>query len=153
MCDDAEVCDEWDLALCPAGSRTCPTVAAGDTASFEVPVMSRIVTGFYQTMMDIAVREGRNPPEFELIAEVRLVGTVDGEEVISEPFEYPVKLCLGCLVDYPDGSDVSRISGPDCCGARSSRINCYPGQDDPFDCHLCTRTLPEICNFGRLTCG
>ncbi|MCC7536472.1 MAG: hypothetical protein IT379_09670 [Deltaproteobacteria bacterium] len=153
VCDNPTGCETWDIDLCEGG--TCPTVAAGESGSFEVPVLPRLVTGYFQTIMDGAVREGRIPPEFRLQSVARLIGTAsDGStEVESEPFSFVVNLCLGCLVAFPEGSDSPAIPGEDCCGGGApADQGCYPGQDAPIDCRSCVRTLPEICNYGRVTC-
>jgi hypothetical protein len=78
---------------------------------------------------------------------MRLVGTADGgAEILSPPFTYPLRVCLGCLVEFPDGSDSGSVPGPDCCaGAPTSRA-CLPGQDDPIDCRSCVMSAPEVCN-------
>jgi len=150
-CDLGASCEEWDLDLCDPGP--CPTVPAGDTASFEVPILPRLVTGFYQTQLDGAVMEGRVPPEFDLTSEVTLLGTSGSADVESNTFDMKVHLCLGCLVEFPPGSDSPSIPGPDCCGRGAPLPACYPGQDDPIDCRRCIMTSPEICNFGKLSCG
>lgn len=149
-CGQPEDCSSWDLDLCEGG---CPVVPAGDTASFEVPILPRLVTWYYQSMIDDAVRSGRVPPEFRLRSSVTLVGSAGGREVVSPPFAFVTTLCLGCLVAFPDGSDAPELPGPDCCGAGAPARSCYPGQDAPIDCRDCIRTLPEICNFGRTSCG
>lgn len=149
-CHLPDGCDEWDIEVCAAG---CPRVPAGGTASFEVQALPRVVTGYYQIMMDAAVREGRRPSEHDIRSVVRLVGNAGAREVISDPFDFITHLCLGCLVTFPPGSDSPGIPGEDCCGAGVPEESCYPGQDEPVDCRLCTRTSPEVCNFGRTSCG
>lgn len=148
-CHLPEGCDEWDIDVCEGA---CPVVEAGSTASFEVQVLPRVVTGYYQIMMDVAAREGRRPPQFDIRSVVQLVGETDSGEVLSEPFEFVTTLCLGCLVEFPPGSDDPSLPGPDCCGSGGIPSSCYPGQDAPIDCHLCVSTSPEVCNFGRTRC-
>jgi len=152
-CDLGEVCEEWDLSTCNAADPTdCPVVRANDSAAFAVSILPRVVTGYFQMQLDAAVLEGRTPPEYELRSTVRLIGHSDRGDIESTPFAYELTLCLGCLVEFPPGSD-STLSGPDCCAGTPTSTSCYPGQDDPIDCRLCVRTSPEVCNFGRLTCG
>ena len=148
-CHLPEGCDEWEVDLCDGG---CPVVEAGSTASFEVQALPRVVTGYYQIMMDVAAREGRRPPQFDIRSVVRLVGETDTGEIVSAPFEFVTTLCLGCLVEFPPGSDDPALPGPDCCGPATIPTSCYPGQDEPIDCHLCVTTSPELCNFGRTRC-
>lgn len=143
---------EWDVEL-DACLVECPVVPASGTASFEVPVLPRAVTQFLATSMDEAVLDGRAPPEYRLVVNAVLVGTSGGAEVRSAPFEVEVRLCLGCLVTFPPETDSPSVAGPDCCGAGAPEPSCLPGQDDAVDCRDCIRTLPEICNFGRLSCG
>lgn len=144
--------DSWDLDL-GACALECPVVPANGAASFEVPVLPRVVTAHLAAGMDDAVAEGRVPPEYRLVSTVVLEGTSEGASVRSDPFDYEVRLCLGCLVTFPPGTDSPAIDGPDCCGDGVPETTCAPGQDGPIDCRACIRTLPEICNFGRLSCG
>lgn len=148
--DVGVVYDAWDLEL-DACASACPLVPASGTASFEVPVLPRSVAQYVGQLMDDAVAEGRTPPEFRLIASITLV-TSSGRR--SAPFDFEVRVCLGCLVEFPAGTDAPGIAGPDCCGGGAAPApSCLPGQDAPIDCRACVRTLPEICNFGRLSCG
>lgn len=150
-CEGDVACEEWEEDLCALGE--CPRIAAGSTASFEVPALPRDVTGYYQGEMDFAVSEGRAPPEYSLVAELRLVADGASGTVESDGFSYPIRLCLGCLVEYPPGSDSPALAGPDCCGDAPSEPACQPGQDGPISCADCRVSSPEICNFGRLTCA
>ena len=147
------LCREWDLPLCAPGGA-CPVMLPGRSASFEVPALPRVVTAYFQGLMDGAVAEGRVPPEFRVVSRVVLEGTLaDGTAVSSDEHEHEIRLCLGCLVTFPPGSDSPLVDGPDCCGAGAPLPACFPGQDDPIDCRRCARSFPELCNFGRLSCG
>ncbi len=125
---------------------------AGSTASFDVPALPRAVTGYFQSMMDQAVSIGRRPPEFFLTTTVQLIGDAGGREIIGPEYRYDIQLCLGCLVEFPAGTDDPALPGPDCCGGGTATPSCYSGQDEAIDCRLCITTLPEICNMGRTTC-
>ncbi|MEM9074628.1 MAG: hypothetical protein AAGE52_39400 [Myxococcota bacterium] len=141
-----DVCAAWDEDLCDGA---CPEIPAGEARSIEVPAMPRVLTAFFLGQMDDAVREGRTPPEFDIDAEIELL--TDGEAASS--FVFPLRLCLGCLVSFPEGTDRASIPGPDCCGAGTPvEDGCYPGQDVPFSCRRCVSTVPELCNFGRRIC-
>lgn len=141
-------CSSWNLSLCDRGE--CPRVLAHDTASFEVPALSRVVSGYFLGQMDAAVLEGRRPPEFDVVAEVTLIRS---DLVASKPFRFPIHLCLGCLVTFSDTSDSATRPGMDCCGFdRADDDGCYPGQDHGYSCRRCYQTVPEICNYGWLTC-
>ncbi len=145
-------CDEWDLSACPAADPLdCPVVPADGTASFPVPILPRFVTVYFQEMLDSAIVAGRTPPEFDLVVTVRLRGTSTDGAIDSADFDYELKLCIGCLVTFPTGTD-SVLPGPDCCALGAPEPACIPGQDDPVDCRRCVTTSPEVCNFGRLTC-
>ncbi len=139
-------CNTWDIDMCEDG---CPRVPANDTASFEVPALARVVSGYYLGQMDAAVLDGRRPPEFEIEAEVTLLTS---DLIASEPFRFPIRMCLGCLVTFPEESDSAARPGQDCCGFHRDEDSCFPGQDEGYSCRLCYQSVPEICNFGWLTC-
>lgn len=146
------LCRDWDLEVCDGG--VCPVVPAGGSASFPVSALPRVVTAYFQSLMDGAVAAGRVPPEFRVVSHIVLEGTTsEGLSIASEEYEHELRVCLGCLVEFPPGSDSPDIEGPDCCGGGEPLPACLPGQDDPVDCRRCVRTLPEICNFGRLSCA
>lgn len=151
VCDRGELCSEWEIPLCEGSG--CPVLPARETTSFEVPVLPRLVAAWIVRELDIALRAGRAPPTFELSMRVQLVGDRDGEQVISPVFDYPLDICLGCLVTFPLGTDSPAVPGPDCCGGGFPEPACYPGQDEGIDCRRCLRTSPEICNFGRFSCA
>ena len=146
-CTDPEGCGEWELEV--RGDRVLPP---GEPRTFEVAAMPRVATSWYQGQMDADVREGRAPQRFDLTLQVELLGRSDGEQLVGPPFLYPLRLCLGCLVEFPEGTDSPALPGPDCCGPGRPVASCYSGQDDPIDCRACIGTLPEVCNWGRTSC-
>ena len=151
-CDLGETCEVWDLDVCAGGS--CPVVPVRDRIAFDVPSLPRLVTAYFQGMLDTAVREGRNPPEFELRSNVTLLGTTAaGDAIESAEFQYEIRLCLGCLVVFPEGSDNPSLPEADCCGGPPTLTSCHPGQDDPIDCRACIVSSPDVCNFSRLSCS
>jgi len=137
----------WEIDLC--GRGPCPTTRAVGTSTFEVPILPRSVASFYQDQLLAVLLSGRTPGVIDMIVRMHLV-TDEGEE--TPQFEYPVTLCLGCLVTFPEGSDDPRRRGEDCC-AGTPRTSCYPGQDEAVDCQVCRETTPEICNYGHFSCG
>lgn len=152
VCPGGGLCDEWELETCAGGS--CPVLAARGGTVIEVPALPRSVTAYFLGLMDAAVAEGRAPPELRVVSRVVLRGrTASGRDVESGEYAHDLRVCLGCLVEFPPGSDSPLIDGPDCCASGEPLPACYPGQDDPVDCRRCIRTVPEICNFGRLGCG
>jgi len=151
-CTDG-ACEEFDLPICDSvDDPACPVVPARGRASFVAPILPRVVTGYFQGMMDAAVASGRIPPAFFLTATVQLVGYAGTREVVGPAFTYDIELCLGCLVEFPPGTDDPSLPGPDCCGAGPAAETCFAGQDGPIDCRSCVTTLPEICNMGRTSC-
>ena len=153
VCEGGERCSEWTLPLC-SFAGDCPTIPAGGAASFEVPVLPAPVTRYFLGELDAAVAEGRTPPEYRTIPSVRLSGEgASGEAYASPPFELDLRVCLGCLVTFPDAADLPGLPGEDCCGPGLPPTTCLPGQDDPIDCRACRAIVPEICNFGILTCS
>jgi hypothetical protein len=148
VCAGGEVCEHWIEELCTGGE--CPTIAPGERESFEVPALSPFITRYYQSGLDLAIMEGRVPPEYRLRVQLVLETSTGA---MSDPFFYELTICLGCLVEYPPGTDDPRLPGPDCCGAAAPLPEaCYPGQDEAILCRDCIRTVPEICNFGRFSC-
>lgn len=154
QCEGGRVCSEWELPVCEQDSA-CPVVPAHGTASFEVDILPRVLTTYFQGMMDSAAESGQTPPQFQLISLIELEGvTSRGAILRSERFSFPVRLCLGCLVAFPVESDDPQVSGEDCCGEGGElQPSCYPAQDEPVDCRECTRTSPFVCNFGLPACG
>jgi hypothetical protein len=149
ICAGGLVCDHWVEELCTGSD--CPTIAPGESASFEIPALSSFITRYYQSGLDLAISEGRVPPQYE-VRSTMVLETSDG--VMSDPFSFELTICLGCLVEYPAETDDPRIPGQDCCGGGPPASDaCYPGQDDMIDCRECIRTVPEICNFGLLSCN
>ncbi len=150
-CEGGEVCSVWEQLGCDGVG--CPVVPARDEGRIAIRVMPRVVTTFLLQRFEEAVIEGRAPPIYDLIATVTLRGVSAGEPVVTPPFEFPIQVCLGCLVEFPEGTDDPAIPGPDCCAGGVSLPTCLEGQDAPIDCRRCRGIYPELCNFGRPSCG
>lgn len=60
--------------------------------------------------------------------------TLGGIKLESSEFEYPVDLCLGCLVDKTQAMDCSMASM-----TSSANAPCVVGQDQSIDCRLCAK--------------
>jgi hypothetical protein len=80
------------------------------------------------------------------VAEVSVFGkTVGGLELESAKLRYVVKVCKGCLIDFPpealQAGVCSRFDQP------PTQIPCRAGQDDAVDCRLCASNQ-EICRGG-----
>jgi hypothetical protein len=66
------------------------------------------------------------------------------ESIETQPFEFPLTVCNGCLVQFPPDSvdpvlaDVEKK--PNCAKAAvgaTTSVACFPGQDLPIDCRSC----------------
>ncbi len=78
-----------------------------------------------------------------LTASIRLEGkTLAGHVVETPSFEYTIKVCDGCLIDYPLDADDPSTPAYDCVSGTDapSSQSCVMGQDDRIDCRLCAAT-------------
>ena len=70
--------------------------------------------------------------------------TLDGTDVTTYPFLFPLTVCKGCLLSFPP--DASEGDGPPNCRdvskVESAKTPCILGQDDPVDCRLCRVQKP-----------
>jgi hypothetical protein len=84
------------------------------------------------------------------IAHVKLFGaTLGNQSVESSEFVFPIDICHGCLITFPQGSqndqEAAATGKPNCDGPLSSSSSgaqtiiqpCVLGQDQPVDCRLC----------------
>ena len=64
--------------------------------------------------------------------------TIDGASIESAPFHYLVKVCLGCLIDYPPAT----LQNNTCTRQLDETLErpCRQGQDDFVDCRRCAAT-------------
>jgi hypothetical protein len=82
-------------------------------------------------------------------------------DIESTPFYFPVTVCCGCLVNFPNGSDLAEVDGPDRpdCNSGMAMASCNLGQDSTVDCRACSSTNPEFCQprgfspTGATTCS
>jgi hypothetical protein len=80
------------------------------------------------------------------VAEVRVFGkTVGGLEVESAAIRYVIRVCNGCLVDFPPAA----LSAMGQCTMPTDQalgdLPCRPGQDAVVDCRTCARSNPATC--------
>ncbi len=83
-----------------------------------------------------------------LVAKIRVLGTaLNGTELTSSELTLPIKVCTGCLVQYPPGAaDPTQAAGAGYqCSTSDSEPNaapppCVTGQDVPFSCVVCSAT-------------
>lgn len=83
-----------------------------------------------------------------ILVKLTAFGTSLGQnDIESTPFYFPVTVCCGCLLNFPNGSDFAEVEGeqrPDC-NAGMALATCAVGQDQPVDCRSCASTLPSVC--------
>jgi hypothetical protein len=79
-----------------------------------------------------------------LVSFVRITGKTLGEsEVTSNEFQFVVKACNGCLVQFPPEADDPNLDGVDCLApVEANNLGnatqpCLIGQDSLIDCRLC----------------
>lgn len=95
------------------------------------------------TGIDLAA-ELSNPAEVRTrVAVVSVFGkTIGGLEVETAPHSYVIRVCEGCLIEFP----ADAFTAMDVCGASNTGDNqiapCRTGQDDPVDCRLCSGSNP-----------
>lgn len=71
-------------------------------------------------------------------ADVQVFGdTLGGKSITSADLLFPISVCNGCLVSFPAAALDPTQPGK-CVGDTTATLPCYPGQDDPIDCRLCT---------------
>jgi hypothetical protein len=89
-----------------------------------------------------------NPAEIRTrVAKVTVFGkTIGGLEVESAPFSYVIRVCEGCIVNFP-ASSYDPVLGCTGSGAESApETPCHVGQDDPVDCSVCAGQN-DFCTF------
>ncbi len=66
--------------------------------------------------------------------------TLGGRSIESTDLTYPISTCQGCLVSFPSNAYDPANPSAGCTGDPSGATTpCYPGQDVPIDCRLCTQ--------------
>jgi hypothetical protein len=77
-----------------------------------------------------------------IIVTIQIFGTTTGGiDVLTQPFDYPVSFCSGCLVYCPPGVDTDTATLGCQCDCNNGAVDtgeipCLPGQDAPLDCRL-----------------
>jgi hypothetical protein len=127
--------------------------AAGGTPGYIA--MSVVIVNAATVQNELAALSGGS--DVHLITYTKMFGkTLGGQYVESNEFEFPVSLCVGCLISFA----VSDIS-PTCpvlncigggAGSATATEPCSPGQDIPTDCSLCRGNNP-LCNPNFLRCN
>jgi hypothetical protein len=84
-----------------------------------------------------------------VVANIKIFGkTLGGVDLESGEFQFPVRVCVGCLVDFSSGDDPA-VAGRDCnvqigTGTATVVLPCAPGQDEATPCQLCS-SFSELC--------
>jgi hypothetical protein len=87
-------------------------------------------------------------PLITRVAEVSVFGkTIGGLEIESSPFTYLIRVCYGCLVEFPAEAQ-GAVNTFECTSALDEApvTPCRPGQDEGVDCRLC-QSANEACLF------
>lgn len=92
----------------------------------------------------------------DLQLRIRIEGrTVAGRKIGSNEFSYPLRVCVGCGVNFPPESlDTTAVRQPNCRNIEgytpTGLEQCYAGQDDATDCRL---VCPGLVASDRDTLG
>ena len=81
-----------------------------------------------------------------IVADVQIEGVMgDGTAISSNVFSFPLRVCRGCLLDYPLDADNPATTELDCSmqGEVEPVVPCRMGQDEPVDCRLCKRIISQ----------
>ncbi len=99
------------------------------------------------TLLDAATTAGirvQGTDSRLVIANVKVFGqTLGGVDLESGEFQFPIRICSGCLVDFSGGDDPAN-PGLDCNlpvaagSGGATALPCRPGQDEATPCQLCT---------------
>jgi hypothetical protein len=79
-----------------------------------------------------------------VVANAKVFGkTLGGVDLESGEFQFPIRVCNGCLLDFSTGDDLA-VQGRDCnrtidttAGGGGSEPPCTPGQDENTPCQFC----------------
>jgi len=90
-----------------------------------------------------------------VLAKIRVFGDSLGNvSVTSSELDFPIRICQGCLVRYPAASNdpaAAKANTYSCTRSASTTQTttetapCLLGQDQPFDCTLCSSTTIALC--------
>jgi hypothetical protein len=84
----------------------------------------------------------------QILSNIQVFGkTLGGESVQSNVFQFPIELCIGCLVSGLAGNTCGSLLMP----ASSTTSPCQVGQDQPIDCSMCQSA--NVCICGMPTCN
>jgi hypothetical protein len=115
----------------PAGTNA-PSYGVVNVTLIDKPTMDRIAGGVTRANPRIVV------------ANVKVFGqTLGGVDLESGEFQFPIRVCRGCLVSFAGGDDPNK-DGIDCLlplqtsgGGAATQLPCVPGQDEGTPCQFC----------------
>ena len=127
----------------PAGS-TIPSFTPIGVNIIDLPTMRLIATLPSDRRLPTDLPFGESKL---VLANIKVFGqTIGGVDLESGEFQFPIKVCNGCLVTFAKGDD-PLAAGVDCTLALNdtdtSTLPCEVGQDESTPCQLCR---------GRLAC-
>ena len=134
-----------DGAVLSGAEYTAPTAGfidqkEGETEAYGLAGAILVDANTAAALRDSAVVQ-------EVVSEVVVRGrTLGGNELESGPFAFPISICNGCSVFFPDGVTANGTA----CGGESDEeieFTCNPGQDSLTDCRLCKLSAPDVCDF------
>ena len=102
---------------------------------------------FFVTILDSATLQKLAPEVAPgegsklVVANVKVFGrTLGGVDLESGEFQFPIRLCNGCLIDFSSGDDPA-VGGRDCSrpleSGSATALPCNIGQDEPTPCQVC----------------
>ena len=132
-------------------------INSSDGIYLEVEVIRDILGLALQN--DPAIEGGYSPT---IVVSLQVFGVSSSEsEVSTQVYEFPLKVCIGCLLDFPMEANDPLDEQPNCTASFSDNdieVGCYPGQDEPVDCRYCrlqammdgetNATVYELCSPG-----
>jgi hypothetical protein len=92
-----------------------------------------------------------------IVAKIRAFGTtLGGQEVESGDYTFPLRICNGCLVSYPNSANSAAVGDEYLCQATAATAAatpvCFLGQDVPVPCTMCSGAL-EVCLHPCSNCS
>ncbi len=141
---------DGNIAVRSVTSRTVPIYAfVTQSEGLAVVQVEAVDSSLAAAMAQrLPERDVDNPmPSGDLLVDVQMTGeTSDGTEVTTNVLSYRIRVCKGCLLEFPPEADVQSEASPalDCndLSAEPDETPCFAGQDEPVDCRLCKRSKP-----------
>jgi hypothetical protein len=84
--------------------------------------------------------------EAYVVADIQVYGhSLGGQEVESNVFSFPIDICDGCLVSFPQSSINPTTGECQATESTSGVLPCYFGQDEIILCSDCAAAFPDAC--------